>query len=149
MGGRSLAAFYDLFAQQLKALRRIRSFRQRRWRVVGRAINAPLNNPRSFDVASELHQRFLKREVLGRPSKRAKGTLEIAMQESKNEFKSEQAVVDAIQAAREAQEHTWEAWFAVRDIGSAEFESARLAFIDANLEVNRLVEIYGSFRRHR
>ena len=77
------------------------------------------------------------------------GTLEIALQENKNEFKSTQAVLDAIQAAREAQEHTWDAWFAVRDVDSAEFESARLAYTDANLEVNRLIEIYNSFRRHR
>jgi hypothetical protein len=71
------------------------------------------------------------------------------MQESKHEFKSPQAVLDAIQAAREAQERTWEAWFAVRDVDSAEFESARQAYTDANLEVNRLIEIYNSFRRHR
>jgi hypothetical protein len=71
------------------------------------------------------------------------------MQESKNEFKSPQAVLDAIQTAREAQEHAWEAWFAVRDVDSAEFESARLAYTDANLEVNRLIEIYDSFRRAR
>ncbi len=77
------------------------------------------------------------------------GTFEIAMHESKNGFKSTQAVLDAIQAAREAQEHTWEAWFAVRDVDSAEFESARLAYTDANLEVNRLIEIYDSFRRNR
>ena len=96
-----------------------------------------------------MHQRFLKQEVLKWPHTRAKGTLEIAMQESKDELKSKQAVLDAIQAAREAQEHTWEAWFAVRDVDSAEFESARLAYIDANLEVNRLIEIYDTFRRHR
>ena len=77
------------------------------------------------------------------------GTLEIAMQESTDEFKSTQAVLDAIQAAREAQEHAWEAWFGVRDVDSDEFESARLAYTDANLEVNRLIEIYNSFRRQR
>ena len=71
------------------------------------------------------------------------------MQESKNEFKSQQAVLDAIQAAREAQEDAWEAWFAVCDVDSDEFESARLAYINANLEVNRLVEVYDSFRRRR
>ena len=71
------------------------------------------------------------------------------MQESKNEFKSKEAALDGIQAAREAQEHTWEAWFAVRDVDSAEFESARIAYIDANLEVNRLIEIYNSSRRHQ
>jgi hypothetical protein len=71
------------------------------------------------------------------------------MQESKNEFKSQQAVLDAIQAAREAQEHAWEAWFAVRNVDSAEFDSARLGYTDANSEVNRLIEIYNSFRRHR
>lgn len=78
-----------------------------------------------------------------------KRALEIAMQESKNEFKSPQAVLDAIQAAREVQEDTWEAWFAVRDVDSAEFESARLAYTDANLEINRLIAIYDSFRSHR
>ena len=71
------------------------------------------------------------------------------MQERENEFKSQQAVLDAIQAAREAQEHTWEAWFAVRDVDSDQFESARLAYTDANLEVNRLVEIYNTFRARR
>jgi hypothetical protein len=71
------------------------------------------------------------------------------MQESKNEFKSQQAVLDAIQAAREAQEHAWEAWFAIRDVVSDEFETARLAYMAANLEVNRLVEVYNSFRRRR
>jgi hypothetical protein len=71
------------------------------------------------------------------------------MQEGKNDLKSPQAVLDAIQAAREVQQDTWEAWFAVRDVDSAEFESARLAFTDANLEINRLIEIYDSFRRHR
>jgi hypothetical protein len=74
---------------------------------------------------------------------------EIAMQERKDEFKSQQAVLDAIQAAREVQEHAWEAWFAVRDVDSSEFESARLAYTGANLEINRLVEIYNSFRRRR
>jgi hypothetical protein len=57
------------------------------------------------------------------------------MDESKNEFKSKQDVLDAIEAAREVQEDTWEAWFAVRDVDSDEFESARLAYIAANLEV--------------
>jgi hypothetical protein len=71
------------------------------------------------------------------------------MQESENDFKSPQAVLDAIQAAREVQQDTWERWFAVRDVDSAEFESARLAFTDANLEINRLIEIYDNFRRHR
>jgi hypothetical protein len=71
------------------------------------------------------------------------------MQESKNGFKSPQAVLDAIQAAREVQQRMWEAWFAVRDEDSAEFESARLAYTNANLEINRLIEIYDSFRRHR
>ncbi len=71
------------------------------------------------------------------------------MQERKDEFKSPQAVLDAIQAAREAQERAWEAWFAVRDVDSDDFESARLAYTDANLEINRLVEIYNSFRRQR
>jgi hypothetical protein len=71
------------------------------------------------------------------------------MQEGKNAFKLPQAVLDAIQTAREVQKHTWEAWFAVRDVDSSEFESARLAYTDANLEVNRLIEIYNSFRRHR
>ncbi len=71
------------------------------------------------------------------------------MHERENEFKSQQAVLDAIQAAREAQEHTWEAWFAVHDVDSDEFESARLAYMDANLEINRLIEVYNSFRRRR
>ncbi len=71
------------------------------------------------------------------------------MQERKNEFKSPQSVLDAIQAAREVQERAWEAWFAVRDVDSDEFESARLAYTGANLEINRLVEIYNSFRRRR
>jgi hypothetical protein len=71
------------------------------------------------------------------------------MQENKNDFKSPQAVLDAIQGAREVQQRTWEAWFAVRDVDSAEFESARLAYTNANLEINRLIEIYNSFRRHR
>ena len=71
------------------------------------------------------------------------------MQESKDDFKSPQAVLDAIQAAREVQQRAWEAWFAVRDVDSAEFESARLAYTDANLEINRLIDIYNSFRRHR
>lgn len=71
------------------------------------------------------------------------------MQESENDFKSPQAVLDAIQAAREVQQDTWERWFAVRDVDSAEFQSARLAFTDANLEINRLIEIYDNFRRHR
>jgi hypothetical protein len=71
------------------------------------------------------------------------------MQESKDDFKSPQAVLDAIQAAREVQQRTWEAWFAVRDVDSAEFESARFAYTNANLEINRLVEIYNSFRRRR
>jgi hypothetical protein len=71
------------------------------------------------------------------------------MQESMDDFKSPQAVLDAIQAAREVQQRTWEAWFAVRDVDSAEFESARFAYTNANLEINRLVEIYNSFRRRR
>lgn len=71
------------------------------------------------------------------------------MQENKSAFKSPQAVLDAIQAAREVQQHTWEAWFAVCDVDSAEFESARLAYTDANLEINRLIEVYDGFRRHR
>jgi hypothetical protein len=71
------------------------------------------------------------------------------MQESKDDFKSPQAVLDAIQAAREVQQRTWEAWFAVRDVESAEFESARFAYTNANLEINRLIEIYNSFRRRR
>lgn len=71
------------------------------------------------------------------------------MQESKDDFKSPQAVLDAIQAAREVQQRTWEAWFAVRDVDSAEFESARFAYTNANLEINRLIEIYNSFRRRR
>lgn len=87
--------------------------------------------------------------VPGRSQWATKGAFEIAMQESKNEFKSSQAVLDAIQAAREVQEDAWEAWFAVRDVDSDEFESARRAYIDANLEVDRLVEIYNGFRRRR
>lgn len=71
------------------------------------------------------------------------------MQESMDDFKSPQAVLDAIQAARQVQQRTWEAWFAVRDVDSAEFESARFAYTNANLEINRLVEIYNSFRRRR
>lgn len=71
------------------------------------------------------------------------------MQESMDDFKSPQAVLDAIQAAREVQQRSWEAWFAVRDVDSAEFESARFAYTNANLEINRLVEIYNSFRRRR
>jgi hypothetical protein len=71
------------------------------------------------------------------------------MQESMDDFKSPEAVLDAIQAAREVQQRTWEAWFAVRDVDSAEFESARFAYTNANLEINRLIEIYNSFRRRR
>lgn len=71
------------------------------------------------------------------------------MQESMDDFKSPEAVLDAIQAAREVQQRTWEAWFAVRDVESAEFESARFAYTNANLEINRLIEIYNSFRRRR
>lgn len=71
------------------------------------------------------------------------------MQESMDDFKSPQAVLDAIQAARQVQQRTWEAWFAVRDVDSAEFESARFAYTNANLEINRLIEIYNSFRRRR
>jgi hypothetical protein len=71
------------------------------------------------------------------------------MYETNDGFKSPQAVLDAIQAAREVQQRTWETWFAVRDVDSAEFESARLAYTSTNLEINRLIEIYNGFRRHR
>ncbi len=71
---------------------------------------------------------------------------EVARQESKDEFKSQQAVLDAIQAAREVQERAWEAWFAVREVASDEFESARLSYTDANSEVDRLVDIYKKTR---
>jgi hypothetical protein len=68
---------------------------------------------------------------------------------SKNAFGSKQEVLDAIQAARQVQEHMWDAWFTVHDVDSDEFESARIAYMDANLEVNRLIEIYNSFHRER
>jgi hypothetical protein len=55
-------------------------------------------------------------------------------------------VLDAILAARESQENAWEDWFAVRDADSAEYASARIAYLSANEEVNRLVEIDNRFR---
>ena len=68
---------------------------------------------------------------------------------SKNAFGSKQEVLDAIQGARQTQEHKWDAWFEVHDVDSDEFESARLAYMDANLEVNRLMDIYDSLHRRR
>jgi hypothetical protein len=68
---------------------------------------------------------------------------------SKSAFRSKQQVLDAIQGARQTQEHMWDAWFTVHDVDSDEFESARLAYMDANLEVNRLMEIYNILHRQR
>jgi hypothetical protein len=66
-----------------------------------------------------------------------------------NAFGSKQEVLDAFQAARQAQEDMCKAWFAVRDGDSDESELARIAYTDANLEVNRLIEIYNNFHRQR
>lgn len=68
------------------------------------------------------------------------------MRDRDTQFKSRQEVLDAILDAREVQENAWEAWFAVRDADSAEYESARVTYVAANLEVNRLIEIDNRFR---
>lgn len=119
---------------------------------VAQPLNGPLRPRRNQSEPSEgsarelAHRTRCGEEVRGR-LRRAR--LKIAMQESTNEFKSPQAVLDAIQAAREVQERAWETWFAVRDVDSDEFESARLAYTGANLEINRLIEIYKEFRRRQ
>ena len=68
------------------------------------------------------------------------------MRDRDTEFKSRQEVLDAILDAREVQENAWEAWFAVRDADSAEYEAARIAYMAANVEVNRLIDIDNHFR---
>jgi hypothetical protein len=68
------------------------------------------------------------------------------MSDQRTEFKSRQDVLDEILAAREAQQDAWDSWFAVRDERSAEYESARAAYMSANLEVNRLIEVDDRFR---
>jgi hypothetical protein len=68
------------------------------------------------------------------------------MSDQGNQFRSRQDVLDAIVAARKVQQNAWEVWFAVRDSDSAQYESARVAYITANVEVNRLIEIDNQFR---
>ncbi len=68
------------------------------------------------------------------------------MRDRDTEFKSRQEVLDAILDAGEVQENAWEAWFAVRDADSAEYESARVAYMGANVQLNRLIEIDNRFR---
>jgi hypothetical protein len=60
-------------------------------------------------------------------------------------FENRQEVLDAIVSARALQEVAWERWFGVYDDATEEFETARIAYLKANVEVNRLIGIDNRF----
>jgi hypothetical protein len=59
--------------------------------------------------------------------------------------KREQLLSD-LRHAHELQDRAFEAWCAIRPIGSAEFEAAENAYIEANAEVNRIIAKWNDFR---
>jgi hypothetical protein len=61
------------------------------------------------------------------------------------QFKTRQEVLDVLFVARAAQEAAWKAWFAVRDCRSDQFEAERIAYVEANAEVNQLIAIDNAF----